>query len=237
MKAFILAAGHGTRLRPLTDHLPKCLVPIRGVPMLQIWLDLCAAYDIGEVLVNVHSHADHVRAFLSRTTSSQVHVSISEETQLLGSAGTLRAHKSWVLGERAFWVFYGDVLTAIRLDEMMEVHRRKGLAATLAVSCVGEPKRCGIVSVDENDTITEFVEKPSEPRSNLAFSGLMLCSPVICDLIPDQLPADIGYHVLPRLAGNMAAYRVRDYLIDIGTLETYNEAQLNWPGVQRTLHS
>ena len=237
MKAFILAAGHGTRLRPLTDSLPKCLVPIRGVPMLQIWLDICAAYGIDEVLINVHSHADHVRDFLDRTQSGRVRVSISEETQLLGSAGTLRANKSWVEQERSFWVFYGDVLTSARLNEMVEVHSRKALTATLAVSSVNDPKRCGIVSVDENDVITDFIETPIAPRSNLAFSGLMLCSPDIFNRIPDQAPVDIGYHVLPRLIGSMAAYRVHDYLVDIGTLETYNDAQLNWPGVEKPLHS
>lgn len=235
MKAFILAAGYGTRLRPLTDHVPKCLVPIRGVPMLQIWLDLCAMYGIDEVLINVHSHADHVRAFLAANTGTPVRVSISEEAQLLGSAGTLRANQAWVERETSFWVLYGDVLTGARFDEMLDVHQKHGLAATLAVSPVGDPKRCGIVSVDDRGVITDFVEKPVQPRSNLAFSGLMVCSPAIFHAIPEEVPADIGYNVLPRLVGNMAAYRVHDYLIDIGTMENYNEAQQNWPGLKRPL--
>ena len=66
MKAFLLAAGHGTRLRPITDNIPKCLVPIRGTPLLSIWLQLCKQFGIDEVLINVHAHASSVREFLQQ---------------------------------------------------------------------------------------------------------------------------------------------------------------------------
>src|SRR5437868_15251515 len=88
LKAFLLAAGHGTRLRPLTDGIPKCLVPIRGVPMLQIWLELCHLYGIDRVLINLHAHADQVRAFL-RHRHYGPPVEVVEEPELLGRAGTL----------------------------------------------------------------------------------------------------------------------------------------------------
>src|SRR3954471_202902 len=101
MKAFLLAAGHGTRLRPITDNLPKCLVPIRGVPLLQLWLQSCEAFGIHEVLINLHAHKEIVLDYLA-TFRSKVKVTISQETILLGSAGTLRAHRAWAGTDSCF---------------------------------------------------------------------------------------------------------------------------------------
>src|SRR5215470_5179197 len=106
MKAFILAAGSGTRLRPLTDTVPKCLLPIQGVPLLQIWLENCSSAGITEVLVNVHSHAGQIREFAGRQ-ATKLAVRIAEEEQLLGSGGTLAENQSFVSGEEAFFVLYG----------------------------------------------------------------------------------------------------------------------------------
>ena len=87
MKAFLLAGGHGVRLRPITDTIPKCLVPIQGVPLLSIWLQLCKRIGIDEVLINVHAHAKTVCEFLERD-SHRIAVRVVAELQLLGSAGT-----------------------------------------------------------------------------------------------------------------------------------------------------
>ena len=228
MKAFLLAAGYGTRLRPLTDTIPKCLVPICGVPMLRIWLDLCRRHNISDVLVNIHSHADVVRDFL-RSYNSGATVQVSEESELLGSAGTLRANRDWVQSESTFFVFYADVLTNANLDEMLGFHRASSQVATLGVYEVPDPGRCGVVNVDEQGIIRSFVEKPVAPESNLAFSGLLVASPELLDFVPLVAPADLGFDVFPRLIGRMAAYRIRDYLEDIGTLENYYGAQVSWP--------
>src|SRR5215813_5527409 len=124
MKAFILAAGSGTRLRPLTDSVPKCLLPIQGAPLLKIWLENCAAAGISDVLVNVHSHAGKIRDF-ARTHKVPVQVHIAEEEELLGSAGTLAANREFVSGEEIFLVLYGDVLTNVNLAELLSFHRQK----------------------------------------------------------------------------------------------------------------
>jgi mannose-1-phosphate guanylyltransferase len=230
MKAFLLAAGHGTRMKPLTDSVPKCLLPVRGVPMLQIWLDLCRRYCIDEVLINIHAHADLVRAFLERFNSG-VKVCVSEETLLLGSAGTLKANRQWLGSDSIFWIFYADVLTNANLTAMLRLHKNRSRIATLGVCEVPDPKRCGIVTVDQDDIVREFVEKPEFPSGCLAFSGVMVGNPTLLDFIPDRAPVDIGFHVLPRLAGQMAAYRISDYLVDIGTPENYRAAQTHWPGI------
>ena len=229
MKAFLLAAGHGTRLRPLTDSIPKCLVPIRGVPLLQIWMDLCRRNGITEVLINVHAHSAVVRNVLQQH-SSDLKVTVSEEAVLLGSAGTLLANRHWVGSDPEFWVFYADVLTTASLRALLDIHHRQNQLATLGLYEVPDPRRCGIVTLDENGTVLGFVEKPEAPSSNLAFCGIMLASRGLFDVIPQQVPADIGFHVLPKLCGQMSAYRLSDYLVDIGTPENFTLAQTTWPG-------
>lgn len=233
MKAFILAAGEGTRLRPLTESVPKCLLPIQGVPLLEIWLNTCKAAGITDVLVNAHAHAEAIKQFAA-TQKSGVRASIVEEPQLLGSAGTLAENCAFVGGEEPFFVLYGDVLMNVDLRRMLEFHRQKNLAATLGIYQVPDPTRCGVVTMDENDVIQKFVEKPTQPESKWAFSGVMIGGQEIFDFVPDRRPADIGFDVLPKMAGRTAGYRISEYLIDIGTPENYQAAQRSWPGLARS---
>jgi len=229
VKAFLLAGGLGTRLRPLTDSTPKCLLPVQGTPLLQIWFDIFRQYSIDEVLINVHSHAYGVRKFIDENKDGLM-VRLFEEATLLGSAGTVLANREWVSKERSFWVFYADVLTTTNLNHMLAFHNSRGQIATIGVYEVPDPSRCGIVQLDERGVVLDFVEKPKTPVGNLAFSGLMLATPTLLDVIPDTSPADLGFHVLPQIVGRMAAYRIPDFIIDIGTLETYRAAQETWPG-------
>jgi mannose-1-phosphate guanylyltransferase len=227
-KAFILAGGKGTRLRPITDTIPKCLVPIQGVPLLTIWLRACRAAGIEEVLINLHAHAKAVRSFLAHKDYG-LKVCMMEEESLLGSAGTLRANRQWVAQDESFWVFYADVLNRADLTSMARFHEQRRPAATLGVYEVPDPRLCGIVSVLPDGTIDHFVEKPDNPPGKLAFTGLMIATVPVLDMIPDRTPADIGFDVLPKLTGRMLAFPIRDYLIDIGTLENYQKAQATWP--------
>jgi mannose-1-phosphate guanylyltransferase len=231
MKAFLLAAGQGTRLRPLTDTMPKCLVPIRGVPMLGIWLQLCEHFGIGEVLVNLHHHAEAVAEYLAKL-ESPVHVHLSSEPVLLGSAGTLRANRRWVQGEDRFWIFYADVLTAADLARILALHDSRKPAATLGLYQVPDPRRCGVITFDGDGVVRDFVEKPDLPASNWAFAGIMIGTPTLLDAIPPSQPADLGFDVLPRLVGRMLACPLPEYLVDIGTMENYHAAQSNWPGLE-----
>ncbi|HZQ17946.1 MAG TPA: nucleotidyltransferase family protein [Terriglobales bacterium] len=228
MKAFLLAAGHGTRLRPYTDHMPKCLLPIQGTPMLEVWLSLCRDYGVSEVLVNTHAHSATVVEFVSKWKNG-VRVIVKEEPELFGSAGTLWANRRWVMGEDKFWVFYADVLTNTNLDAMLKFHSAES-AATLGVYSVPDPKRCGIVSIDQYRVVTNFVEKPAHPKSNWAFAGIMVGTRELLDAIPDKRGADIAFDVLPRLIGRMRAYTIPEFVLDIGTPENYEAAQKQWNG-------
>lgn len=228
MKAFLLAAGHGTRLRPYTDTTPKCLLPVQGTPILEIWLSLCRRCGISDVLVNTHAHAAAVLDFVSQWRDG-VRVHVVEEKELFGSAGTLRANRQWVLDEDKFWVFYADVLTCTDLNSMLKFHSAE-TAATLGVYSVPDPERCGIVSLDQSGVVIDFVEKPAAPQSNLAFAGILIGTQKLLDAIPHRPGADLAFDVLPRLSGHMRAYPISDYLIDIGTLVNYEQAQKTWPG-------
>lgn len=230
MKAFLLAAGKGERLRPLTESVPKCLVPIQTAPLLGIWLELCARHGINEILVNTHSHADIVHSYL-RGNHGGAKVHITEEEILLGSAGTLLANRNWVKSERDFWIFYSDVLTNMNLADMLEFHRRKNQVATMGVYEVSNPRQCGIVAADPEGIVREFTEKPANPRNNLAFAGILLATPAIFEVVPHRIPADIGFDVLPKLVGRMAAYPISEYLVDVGTPSSYQKAQHTWPGL------
>jgi mannose-1-phosphate guanylyltransferase len=232
MNAFLLAAGNGTRLRPLTDRVPKCLLPIQHVPMLEIWLNNCKAAGITDVLVNTHAHAEAVRTFAAKQ-SSGVRVHIAEEPLMLGSAGTLAENRHFVAGQDAFFVLYADVLTNVDLSCMLQFHERHHLPVTLGICRVTDPTRCGIVGVDQNDIIQSFTEKPMQPASNWAFSGVMIAGRQLFDFLPHQRPADIGFDLLPKMVGGMAAYKISEYLLDIGTISNYQAAQLSWPGLLR----
>lgn len=198
--------------------------------MLQIWLQTCRKFGIGEILINVHVHIEAVRQYLQQN-AYDIRVRIAEEPELLGSAGTLRANREWVAGEECFWTFYADVLNCVDLEAMKSVHQRYKPLATLGLYRVPDPARCGIATVGADGIIREFVEKPEQPNGNLAFSGLMIGTPKLLDVIPHQVPADIGFDVLPRLCGRMAAFPIDDYVIDIGTIANYKIAQETWPGL------
>jgi mannose-1-phosphate guanylyltransferase len=230
VKAFLLAAGHGTRLRPLTDQIPKCLVPIRGVAMLEIWFEACRRARIDQILINLHAHADAVRHVLPRC-SNGLEVEVVEEPELLGSAGTLLANRDWVADEPYYWVFYADVLTNVNLSKMFTFHCRTQPQATLGLYQVRDPRRCGIVTFDKSFTIREFVEKPDHPRSNWAFSGIILAGSGWLDGVSPSFPLDLGSHVLPSLVGKIKGYPISEYLLDIGTIENYQVAQQTWPGL------
>jgi len=230
MKAFLLAAGNGTRLRPLTDNVPKCLLPIQGVPLLEIWLRNCKAAGITDVLVNTRAHTEAIRKFAAEQKTG-VRIRIVEEPELLGSAGTLAENREFVAGEESFFVLYADVLTNVDLRRMLAFHTQKRLPATLGIYKVPDPTRCGIVTMDENAVISNFIEKPMHPESNWAFAGVMIAGPAFFDFLPNRRPADLGFDVLPKMTGNMAAYPIAEYLLDIGTIANYHHAQESWPGL------
>jgi len=211
----------------MTDRTPKCLVPIRGVPLLGIWLARCRLHGITDVLVNTHHLADQVVDFLERN-SFGVKVVIAHEEILLGSAGTVLANRDFVADERAFFVLYADNLTAVDLTEMVRFHEARQGVLTMGLFVTERPEECGIVERDEDARITSFVEKPARPRSTLASAGVYFASQALFDHIPRKVPSDFGLDVFPGLVGRMYGYEITHYMLDIGTAQNYERANREW---------
>ncbi len=228
MKAFLLAAGLGTRLRPLTNSIPKCLVPIAGKPLLQWWFELLELHHVDEVLINLHYFSDRVREF-AESYKGNLKIRLFHEETLLGSAGTLAANKEFVKDEKSFLILYADNLTNFNLSEFAKFHESKNVPFSMALFRAANPTACGIAELNNENIIVEFVEKPKEPKSDLANAGIYIAAPEVLDLIPDLDLADIGFHLLPQLQGKMAGMEIKDYLIDIGTLESLAKAEKDWP--------
>lgn len=232
MKAFLLAAGYGTRLRPLTNTTPKCLVPICGRPLLAWWIQLFEKYNIQEVMVNTHYLLNPVRKFISNHNKNTSKVKIKEfyEPLLLGSGGTILANKNFVDGEKEFLICYADNLTNVNLENIISFHKQKNSILTMGLFHTNKPKECGIAAIDRNNLIYEFVEKPKNPKSNLANAGIYVTNNEIFNYIPNIQPCDFGKDVLAKLVNKMYGYEIKEYLLDIGNLDNYQKAQEEWQG-------
>ena len=228
MKAFLLAAGIGSRLRPITSTTPKCMIVIDDRPLLDIWLDAFDRAGVDEVLVNLHHLPDVVRRHLAARTGPPL-VRTFFEPQLLGSAGTLLANREWVEAEEFFLACYADNLTDFDLRSLIDAHREHGATATWTVFHSANPSAGGVVELDAAGRVIGFVEKPSQPVSDLTNAGMYAFDPRVLDEIDGALPSDIGYNLLPRLVGRARAVLVEGYFRDVGTAEAYRRAREEWP--------
>lgn len=233
MKAVLLAAGLGTRLRPLTDATPKCLVDIGGRPLVDLWLDALWRVGAGEVLVNVHHLAEQVVGHLSRRRAAFPSVRVFHEPELLGSAGTLIANRDWLKSGGTFIVVNADNLTDFDLSKLLDSHAKERSLATVSVFRAPDPTGCGIVELD-HDLVVGFEEKPPCPRSDLANAGMYAFEPDVLDILDNPPPLDIGRDLLPRLVGVARAVSIGEaFFVDIGTPKALARARQQW---QRGVH-
>lgn len=228
MKAFLLAAGLGTRLRPITEITPKCMLDIDGRPLLDIWLDALDRAGVGEVLVNLHHLPDVVRSHLAMRSEPPL-VRTVFEPELLGSASTLLANREWVAGEEVFLACYADNLTDFDVRWLVDTHAKHDAIATLTVFHSERPSTGGVVELDRTGGVVGFVEKPARPTSDLTNAGIYAFHPHVLDEITGPPPRDIGYDLLPRLVGRARAMVVECYFRDIGTPDAYRRARKEWP--------
>ncbi len=234
MKAFLLAAGLGTRLRPLTLTTPKCMVSICGKPLLQWWAELFNTHGIHEVMINTHYLREPVAEFISKYNASRNGVTFYEtyEPALKGSGGTVRDNRAFVGDEENFMIAYADNLTDANLTAFQDFHKNvcvpNGGILSMALFSAPHPEQCGIAALDNDMRITEFTEKPKKPKSNLANAGIYIANRKIFDIFTEKSLLDFGNDVLPLLTGKMYGHKITGYLIDIGTPENYTKAQNEW---------
>ena len=229
MKAMILAAGEGTRLRSHTLKTPKVLLTIGGIPLIEHTLGWLKSHGIYQVAMNLHHLGDKIKDFLGDGFHLGVNISYSLEEVLLGTAGGVKRMKHFF--NDTFVVVYGDVLTNFDLTAMIEFHKARNPLATIAISKVLNSRNIGIVGINEEGRVLSFVEKPapSSESSNLGNGGVYVLEKRILDYIPSEEFSDFAYDIFPKLIeGNIPMYgyalKPDDYIIDIGTFDTYQKA-------------
>jgi mannose-1-phosphate guanylyltransferase len=230
MKAMVLAAGRGTRLFPLTGALPKPMAPVVDKPIIQHIFELLARTGVGETHVNVHCLADAILGHYGREAKVDgMNVSFHREEQLMGTAGGVKNVAEAF--DETFVVIMGDALTDVDVREVVDFHKEKKAAATIALTPVEDTTEYGVAVLDGEGRISGFQEKPdpSEAISNLANTGIYVLEPEALEYVPEGAFFDFAKNLFPRLleAGErVAGYDVRgSYWSDIGTLSAYKEAQ------------
>ena len=238
MKALILAAGEGTRLRPLTLDRPKPMVPIGDRPLLATTVAALRNYSVTDLAINLHYHPEAITDYFGDGRRFGVHITYSYEPELLGTAGAAKQLESFL--DETFYVVYGDLLTNLDYAGLASFHRSRRALLTLSLYRVDNPTEVGIVGLADDNRIVRFVEKPrpAEVFSDLANSGVLVCEPAILAYVPHAAFCDFGHHVLPRLlATDEPVYGLPlaagEYLIDIGSPGKYRRAQEEWPNVWR----
>ncbi len=230
MKAFLLSAGLGTRLRPITLTKPKCLVPIGDKTLIEIWYKILENLQIKEILINSSQFTQLIQEYID-SINSPIETVITHEKELLGSAGTIIHNKDF-LDNEPFWIIYTDNLTTANLEDIRSLHNSSDSIVTMGLFRSKTPELCGVVDIDENCRIIDFQEKPIIPKSDLVNAGIMISSPEIINHIPKKYPCDLSFDVFPKLKGRMYGKLLDDYFIDIGTKENYAQAQKDWAHIK-----
>ena len=232
-RALVLGAGVGSRLRPLTDEMPKCLVPVGGRPLLEYWLDALLAMGVRDIWINTHAHAESMREFITSFNARDAGVRLHEchEPVLLGSAGTITANPTVADNGADVLVIYADNLSTINLREMYAEHVNTAAEFTMALFDTPNPSACGIAELDGSGRIVAFEEKPQAPRSNLANAGIYVIAARIYREIAAMGKFDFGFDVIPHLLDRMHGYRHIGFHLDVGTPQAYQTACAAAPGL------
>lgn len=235
MKAMVLAAGKGTRLHPLTETLPKPMLPVAGRPVIAHIVEWLWRHGIYKVAINLHYHPKAIQEYFKNDSWRGVEIIYSEEPELLGTAGGVKKMEAFF--DDPFLVVYGDVLTDLDLGALLAFHQihRGAPHATLTLDRREDNDQCGIVDIDRNGRIKDFIEKPPHGgnRSPWVNSGIMILDRTLLKTIPSGRFCDFGRDVFPEwLLSGLALYGWKlpesSYLIDMGTPDKLARANHDW---------
>jgi mannose-1-phosphate guanylyltransferase len=238
MNALLLAAGIGSRLRPITDTVPKCMVPIAGRPLLSYWLDLMLGTAAAErVMINTHHLSRQVEIFCEAHEHAK-RITLLHESKLLGTGGTLIKHSKNLMGKDLL-IAHADNLTLFNPSDFLARHRKRPNRCLLTMMTfeTDSPQSCGIVELDGDEVVQAFYEKVSNPPSLLANAAIFILSPeglkLICSLFPampeDGETLDISLHVIPQLLGRIYTFHNSIYHRDIGDPDSLAAAEVEFP--------
>ena len=223
MRALLLAAGLGTRLRPLTDTTPKCLVPIKGKPLLDIWCEALLAAGVTKLLINLHYKSDQVQQHLDSSKFSEF-VETIYEPSLLGTAGTLLANQNFFENQDGI-LLHADNYCEANISELISAHASRPSICDLTMLAfrTSTPETCGILEVSENQILRKMYEKSLDDHGNLANAAFYILSKkLICEL---KNETDFSNEVIPKYFGKTLVVETSETFIDIGTPESYAHAQ------------
>ena len=228
MKAVLLAGGFGTRLRPLTLHTPKPIVPIFDRPFLCHQIDVLKRLpDIDEVILSLNYQPERIRELLGAGVDPGLPLRYVVEPSPLGTGGAVKYAEPHLDGTTI--VFNGDVLTGIDLTAVLRLHRERQAVATIVLTPVDNPAAYGLVETDADNNVTRFLEKPSpdDITCNTINAGIYILEPETFDRIPSGTKYSIERAYFPSLVERgeqFVAYIDQDYWLDIGTPAAYLRA-------------
>ncbi len=228
-KAVLLVGGKGTRLKPLTDKIPKALLKVQGKAVTEHIFDLLKKYGIRDVILCVGYLKEKIKDYFGDGSRFGMNIVYVEEDEPLGTAGPLKLAKKYF--KESFIVSNGDELKSINIPRMFRLHRRKGALGTIALTTVEDPSHYGVARLD-GSRIIEFVEKPLHPPSNLINAGFYILEPEIIDMVPDGFSM-LEKDVFPKLAkmNRLRGFPFAGQWFDIGTIERYKLAEKKWEGI------
>ena len=230
-KAVLLVGGKGTRLMPLTEKVPKALLPIHGKTITEHLFDLIKKYGIREAVLCVGHLKDKIKEHFGDGSKFGISITYVEENEPLGTAGPLKLAKNYL--KDSFIVSNGDELKDINIPRMFRLHKRKDALATIALTTVDDPSHYGVARLD-GSRIIEFVEKPTNAPSNLINAGFYILEPEVIDMIPDGFSM-LEKDVFPKLAklGRLRGFPFSGQWFDIGNIERYKLAEKKWKGISQ----
>ncbi|HZV97013.1 MAG TPA: mannose-1-phosphate guanyltransferase [Candidatus Nitrosocosmicus sp.] len=230
MKAVIMAGGFGTRLRPLTTHIPKPLVPVGNVPIMEHTVRLLKRHGFTDLLVLLYFLPETITGYFGDGSRWGVSMTYATPTADLGTAGAVK-YAAGDLGEPVL-VISGDVLTDFDLAAAVRSHRDRAAEATMVLTRVDSPLAYGIVITDESGRIVRFLEKPSwgEVFSDTINTGIYILDPAVLGAVPAGRPYDFGKELFPALLASgrpLYGYVAEGYWRDVGDLTEYRTAHLD----------
>lgn len=226
MRVILLAAGLGTRLRPLTNSVPKCLVPIKGVPLLEIWLERLTQAGMGPFLVNTNYLSEQVKAFI-KASPFQDQVTLVYESELCGTAGTLINNLDFFEGDGGMLIHSDNYCLAdFFAFGKAHLNRPKECVMTMMTFRTKNPSSCGIVELDHRGVVIDFHEKVLNPPGNLANGAVYMLSAELLKILGNdfRFVKDFSTEVLHRFVNRIYTYETSEVFIDVGTPESYAEA-------------
>jgi mannose-1-phosphate guanylyltransferase len=227
-KALLLAGGFGTRLKPLTDKVPKCLVPIGGKPLLEYWIETLAQAGIDRILINTHYLAHEVIDFCQCSKHKHI-IDLVYELELLGTAGTLRANRQYF--DQKILLAHADNFTIFDPSQFVAAHnqRAKQCQATMMIFTTETPSSCGIVELSQDGVLIGYHEKVTSPPGNLANAAVFLLEQNCLSWL-DQEPSatDFCKEIVPLGLYQIQSFHNTIYHRDIGTPESLQQANRDY---------